>query len=122
MKVLLEKSMVPERFKQFSNDLSPSTDNDIGAKSSNPIKVVGKVQPGLPHVMKALLPIDVILEGKDATSLWQFENPPPPMVVNRIALKFVMVMRFVHPLNAESPITASRLVEFRVTLRRFVRF
>ena len=43
------------------------------------------------------------------------------MVVNGIALRFVMVVRFVHPLNAEPPIVASWLVEFRVTPRRFVR-
>ena len=33
---LLDKSMLPERFAQLENALSPSELNDIGAKVSNP--------------------------------------------------------------------------------------
>ena len=71
--------------------------------------------------MKALEPIDVILEGKDATSVWQFWNADEPMVVNGIALILVMVMRFEQSLNAESPIVASWLVGFRSTRIKLVR-
>jgi len=55
-------------------------------------------------------------------SLWQFTNADAPMVVNGIALIFVMVVMFEQSLNASLPIDASRLVEFRDTLMRFVRF
>ena len=86
--LLRDKSKEPERFAQPLNALVPREPNDIGAKVSNP-------EPEQSLNAEAL--ISVILEGKDATTLWQ-------------------------PWNAESPITASRLVEFRVTPRRFVRF
>jgi len=43
--------------------------------------------------MKALPPILVMLEGKDATSLWQFANAPPPIIVRFWVLKtFRMLM------------------------------
>ena len=86
--LLRDKSKEPERFVQPLNALIPRERNDIGANVSNPEPL---------HSLKAEVPISVIVDGKDATTLWQ-------------------------PWNAESPITASRLVEFRVTLRRFVRF
>ena len=68
VKVLLEKSMVPERFTQFRNALNPipPTTNDIGAKVSNPVPLQFWKAPG---------PKDVNLEEeKDATSLWQPSN------------------------------------------------
>jgi len=111
---LLEKSMLPERFTQPPNATIPSVLSDIGANNSNP--------EGLLHPAKAELPIDVSLEEKDATSLWQFSNAFAPMVVNGIALLFVMVMRFEHPLNASLPIVASRLEGLRDTRMRLVRF
>ena len=39
MIILLDKSMLPERFAQYSNALFPSVLNDIGAKVSNPVIV-----------------------------------------------------------------------------------
>jgi hypothetical protein len=60
---LLDKSMLPERFTQVLNALAPSVLNDIGANVSTPVPL---------QFWKTLSPIDVILEGKDATSLWQF--------------------------------------------------
>jgi len=36
---LLEKSIVPERFAQYSNATAPRELNDIGAKVSNPVIV-----------------------------------------------------------------------------------
>jgi hypothetical protein len=119
---LLDKSMSPERFVQYSNALFPSTDNDIGAKVSNPVIGVEGILAGAPQFLKVFEPIDVSLEEKDATSLWQFTNADAPMVVNGIALIFVMVVMFEQSLNASLPIVASRLVEFRDTPMRFVRF
>ena len=82
-----DKSKEPDKFTQVLNALVPRERNDIGANVSTPEPL---------QFWKAELPISVIVDGKDATTLWQFWN-------------------------AESPITARRLVEFRVTLRRFVR-
>ncbi len=110
---LLEKSNVPDKFAQSLNGTPPSVLNDIGANNSNPVPL---------QFWKAPAPIDVILEEKDATSLWQRLNAFAPMVVNGIALRFVMVVRFEQSLNASVPIDASRLVEFRDTRMRLVRF
>ena len=62
---LLDKSMPPERFTQALNVSPNSTDNDIGAKVSTPVPL---------QDWKGETPSDVRLEGKDATSLWQFWN------------------------------------------------
>jgi len=70
---LLEKSNVPDKFAQSLNGTPPSVLNDIGANNSNP---EGLLQPE-----KAELPIDVILEEKDATSLWQLRNAVAPIDV-----------------------------------------
>ncbi len=94
--LLLEKSMLPERFLQLANALNASPPklpwlkfNDIGANNSNPVPLQFWKAPG---------PIALILEEKDATSLWQLSNACVPISTNLLTL--VMVVRFVHPLNA----------------------
>jgi len=78
---LLDKSIVPERFVQVSNALDPRKLNDIGANVSNPVIGRPGIKSGAPQITKALPPILVILEGKDATSLWQRTNAPPAIDV-----------------------------------------
>ena len=116
VKVLLEKSMMPERFAQRLNALNPNPSvlNDIGAKISTPVPEQLWKAPG-PKVVN-------LEEEKDATSLWQLSNPNVPMSVNVIALIFVMVVRFVHPLNPAYPILLRLLVVFRLTRIKFVQF
>jgi len=68
----LDKSIPPERFIQVLNAEEPKVFNDIGANNSNPVPL---------QFWKALAPIDVILEEKDATSLWQLRNAVAPIDV-----------------------------------------
>jgi hypothetical protein len=69
---LLDKSILPERFIQVLNAEEPKVFNDIGAKVSTPVPE---------QFWKALSPILVILEEKDATSLWQRLNAFAPIDV-----------------------------------------
>ena len=69
---LLEKSMLPERFTQPPNAPFASVLNDIGAKVSTPVPL---------QFWKALAPILVILEEKDAMSLLQRLNAFAPIDV-----------------------------------------
>jgi len=70
--LLRDKSKEPERFAQPLYALSPRPLNDIGAKVSTPVPE---------QSLKALSPILVILEGKDATSLLQRLNAFAPIDV-----------------------------------------
>ena len=70
--LLRDKSKEPDRFVQPLNALRPSPLNDIGAKVSTPVPE---------QSLKAPLPIDVILEEKDATSLRQRLNEDVPIDV-----------------------------------------
>ena len=92
-----DKSKEPDKFTQVLNALVPRERNDIGANVSNPEPL---------QFWKADVSISVIVDGKDATRVWQPWNALSRMVVNGIVLRLVMV-RFVHPLNALVPIVAS---------------
>jgi hypothetical protein len=70
--LLRDKSKEPERFVQILNALVPSELNDIGAKVSNPEPL---------QSWKALSPILVILEEKDATRLRDLANALGPIDV-----------------------------------------
>ena len=78
---------------QFWNALEP---RDIKDK-------VGHCNP--PALLKnALLPILVIVEGRVPVSLKQLRNALSPMVLNGIALRLVMVVRFEQPANPDGSI------------------
>ena len=71
--LLRDKSKEPDKFTQVVNALAPRERNDIGAKVSTPEPL---------QFWKAEALISVILEGKDATTLWQFRNAESPITAS----------------------------------------
>ncbi len=61
--LLRDKSKEPTRFTQPLNAREPRERNDIGAKVSNPAPL---------QFWKADVSISLIVDGKDATRVWQF--------------------------------------------------
>ena len=93
---LLEKSITPERFPQLANASGPSAVNDIGAKVSTPVPL---------QEPKLFKPIDLRLEEKDATSLWQLLNANVPIDVRFWVLK--IFCRLIAPSNALAGISVN---------------
>ena len=81
--LLRDKSKEPERFVQPLHALVPSELNDIGAKVSTPVPL---------QSWKALSPILVILEEKDAVSLLHLANALWPIDVRFWVLKIFRML------------------------------